>query len=705
MEPLLGKTIDNYQITEIIARGGMGVVFKALDTNLDKVVAIKMIDPFLARDTSFVKRFKTEAQALAKLENQHIVTVHALRDTESGLFMVMEYVESKSLSQLLKEKGPFSAEETLSLTTQLLDALAHAHSAGVIHRDIKPGNVLVTDSGKVKVTDFGLAKVVQQRGGSNTMTQTVAGTLYYMSPEQIKGLKNVDIRSDIYSLGMTMYEMLAGRIPFDKTESDFTVQKAIVDGEIPSPAKFNAGIPKKLVKIITKSIDKNPDKRYQTAGEMLADIQEYKEESVSHKKARKPLALKPILSSTAAVIVIAALAYFFFIRESSTEISYLTINTYPPHAEVKLNDKPAGTTPMNNFLFNDRGEIKISINKEGYIPLDTIMNAKDSINIFNFSLVRMEDKPIAVPTKDVQVTTPTTTTTSTTAAAAGIFSVDSDPPGATVILNGKTYGTTPFRENTLAAGTYKMTLRMKGYRDLNESVKLSAKEDLRLSKKLNPAGSLQVNSDPPGAEVQINNKSVGKTPWSSDQQSPGQLTLTVSKPGYKTHSEKIEITTEKTASVNAKLVEITGKIEVLVRPYGSIYIDGQLKAKDSNSLFTADIPGGTHKIKAVHPTLGTYEREISISDDKPVNLNIDLSKVLKLTIVSTPGNCEVILNGQTSNMFTPAQLRLSPGSYKIQLKKDGYNPSSEINYTVPAGIYESKTDQEDRYSFELIKSN
>ncbi|HLG31419.1 MAG TPA: serine/threonine-protein kinase, partial [Ignavibacteriaceae bacterium] len=132
MESLIGKTVDSYRILEVIGRGGMGVVFKAIDTNLEKIVALKMIDPFLARDENFVKRFKTEAKALARLENPNIVRVFALRETESGLFMVMEYVEAKPLSNCIQENGPFSISESISITKQLLNAIGHAHKVGVI---------------------------------------------------------------------------------------------------------------------------------------------------------------------------------------------------------------------------------------------------------------------------------------------------------------------------------------------------------------------------------------------------------------------------------------------------------------------------------------------------------------------------------------------------------------------------------------------
>jgi eukaryotic-like serine/threonine-protein kinase len=697
MEPLIGKTIDNYQITEVIARGGMGVVFKALDTNLDKVVALKMIDPFLARDANFVKRFKTEAQALAKLQNPHIVIVHALRDTEKGLFMVMEYVESKSLSTILKEKDTISIEETISITEQLLDALAHAHTGGVIHRDIKPGNVLVCDNGKVKVTDFGLAKLVQQRGGSNTMTQTVAGTLYYMSPEQIKGLKNVDIRSDIYSLGITMYEMITGRIPFDKTESDFTVQKAIVDGEIPSPAKFNAGIPRKLVKIITKSIHKDPEKRYQTAGEMLLDIQDFKNEVIVKEVKKKQPLPKKVIYYSVSVFILVIVTYLLFLSQGEVTINYLNVSTFPPNAEIKLENDFIGKSPVKDYQLKNKNNISLHITKEGFISLDTVVNANDSINYFNFSL-----RPVGI-TPEVR-TTAAVPKTDIPAALTGGLTISSDPPGAQVLINGKESGITPFHSNSLSSGTYKLTLRMKGYRDISESVRYNGKENINVSKKLTPSGNITIKSDPTGAQVSIDGKSAGKTPYSSDQITLGEHLITISKPGYKLHSEKVNLTND-ALTITGKLVQLTGKIEILVRPLGSIYIDDQLKVKDSSSPFSSDIPGGKHKIKVVHATLGSYEKEINIIDDKPININVDLSRVLKLTVVSTPMNCEVILNGKPSSLYTPTQLKLAPGNYRIQLKRDGYNPSQEVNYTVPSHIYEDKVDQEDKQIFELTKTN
>ena len=314
MDQLIGQTIDNYKILEVIGRGGMGVVFKAMDMSLEKIVALKMIDPFLARDENFLQRFRTEAKALAKLENQNIVRVHALRETNLGLFMVMEYVQAKTISEWLKEKGKFTVAETIAIGAQIINAIRHAHKVGVIHRDIKPNNVLLCEDGIVKVMDFGLAKVILDLDSQNTATHAAAGTLYYMSPEQVKGLRNVDKRSDIYSIGMTLYEMLAGRTPFEKGESEFITQKQIVDGKIPSPVKYNSSIPKDLVSIIMKAIDKDPEKRFQATEEMSNALSGIKTITSSGSDLkRKPDRKKTYISGALLIILVLIRFILFFI--------------------------------------------------------------------------------------------------------------------------------------------------------------------------------------------------------------------------------------------------------------------------------------------------------------------------------------------------------------------------------------------------------
>ena len=844
MDSLIGKTVDNYRILEVIGRGGMGVVFKALDTSLEKIVALKMIDPFLARDENFVRRFKTEAKALAKLENVNIVGVYALRETESGFFMVMEYVESKPISQALQENGPFDLKDTVSITRQLLNAIGHAHRVGVIHRDIKPSNILLCYDGKIKVTDFGLAKVVQQKGPASTVTQARAGTLYYMSPEQVKGLKNVDIRSDLYSLGMSVYEMIAGRVPFDKTDSDFTIQKKIVDGEIPPPVKFNPSIPKKFTKIISKSIDKDPVKRYQTAEEMLSDLEDFEKEISEGKispvqKIKKSAAktvksgglkfnfTNPVFLIASVSIVVILVALFFILKPGSETVNEVvfSITTDPPGAAVTINENQIGISPVLDYKLETPGDLNLRISKDGYVPVDTILSPESGGNEnLVFTLQQLSKERVKIITNpsgarliinnnfagisvldnyrmlqgihQIRIEKPGYLNVDTvfkvdknlsknfsfvlsrdpSVRGFGILKVNSRPAGASVLLNGDIMGTTPFENKELPVGGYQVVIRQNGFEDYTEDINITRNKTKNISKTLTeqvnnfgrlivnskpseaavymngeflgstpyenekiPVGShrlvikktgysdysssvrvdinklssisadltmaarMRISSDPSGAEVLINDKSVGNTPYNS-QIVLGEYTITITKPGYKPYVEKVNISDSKTViSRNQKLEPVTGSVEILVRPYGSIFIDDVLKAQDITSRFKVDLPGGKHRLKIVHPTLGSTSKEILITGETVQKYNFDLSRELRLNVVSNPSYCEIFINGQTTGKYTPAQLRLKVGSYNMMVKKDGYTPSKEVKYDVPSNIYEAADETEDKIEFSLSK--
>jgi formylglycine-generating enzyme required for sulfatase activity len=274
MDPLIGKIIDDtYEITNALGRGGMGIVYKARDVMLEKDVALKLISPLLAGDENYLKRFQQEARVLAKLEHPNIVSVIVMKKTEYGLCIVMEYVQCRTLRDIIAEQGAMALNRAQRIFGQTLMAFEHAHTKGVIHRDAKPANILVTDNDSVKVADFGLAKF-QQRAGT-TLTVGIGGTLWYMPPEQIRGLHNVDQRGDIYSLGMTMYETVTGKIPFPDEMPEFDIQDAILRGKIPSPVNFKPDLPKELTAIICKATETDPKKRFQSAAEMREALEEF----------------------------------------------------------------------------------------------------------------------------------------------------------------------------------------------------------------------------------------------------------------------------------------------------------------------------------------------------------------------------------------------------------------------------------------------
>ena len=386
METTIGKVIDNYKIVDVLGKGGMGIVYKAVDMTLERDVALKLMDARIESDQNFLRRFQSEAKALAKLQNPNIVSIFALRETELGLCIVMEYVNGKTLAELIRRTGPLPIARTLHIFKQILTALGHAHKGGVIHRDIKPSNILLTDEDFVKITDFGLAKI--QQTSSVTVTMGTGGTLYYMSPEQLKGLANVDQRGDIYSTGMTLYESLTARIPFQDPEADFTIRQAIVEGKIDPPDKMNPSIPKELVKVVMKSIDRDPDRRYQNAGEMWSALERFAasvhiaerataEENTMLYQVPTPepppsLRKKLIPIIATGVAVLAVLAFFLrpLIFPPSTTIS---IKTSPSGSAVTINGKPVGDSPILEHHVQP-GTVKIQVRQQNYIQKDTSLN-------------------------------------------------------------------------------------------------------------------------------------------------------------------------------------------------------------------------------------------------------------------------------------------------------------------------------------------
>ncbi len=277
-DPLVGQEIDGYEITTVLGRGGMGMVYKAEDVALRRPVAIKRINPGQAHSETFLRRFRSEARALARIDSEYIVRIYALRETDIGLLIVMEFVGGGTIDDLIDEHvGRPAAEvwpEALPYVKQSLMALEAAHQAGVIHRDIKPQNIMLTDDRRmVKVTDFGLAKLTRKE--NETVTNSVGGTLKYMSPEQIERPSDIDYRSDLHSMGMTAYEMFAGRLPFDDGAGDFSIMRTIVEAEIPTIDTFAPGLPQPLIDIITKATAREPEDRYQSAREMVDAIEAF----------------------------------------------------------------------------------------------------------------------------------------------------------------------------------------------------------------------------------------------------------------------------------------------------------------------------------------------------------------------------------------------------------------------------------------------
>jgi len=263
------KTIaGKYQLLEKLGEGGMGIVYKARDTRLDRTVALKFLPPELTRDEEAKERFIQEAKAAAALNHPQICTIYEIDEADKQTFISMEYIKGQSLKDKL-ESGPLDTDEAKDIAIQVAKGLREAHEKGIIHRDIKPANIMLTNKGQAKITDFGLAKLTW--GVDLTKTSTIMGTVAYMSPEQAKG-KEVDHRTDIWSLGAMLYETLTREKPFKRTHDQATLYAVL--NESPEPIeKFRKGIPPELESVVLRCIEKFPDNRYRNMETVISDLE------------------------------------------------------------------------------------------------------------------------------------------------------------------------------------------------------------------------------------------------------------------------------------------------------------------------------------------------------------------------------------------------------------------------------------------------
>ena len=277
MDKYLGTCLDDrYEIVEVIGAGGMAVVYKAIDQRLNRFVAVKILRDELARDEEFRARFQIEAQAVAMLSHPNIVSVYDVSHTAGVEYIVMELIEGVTLMQYMQKKGALSWKEAAHFSTQIAKALEHAHSKGIVHRDIKPQNIMILRDGTIKVADFGIAAL--ESAQEQRSDQTV-GSVHYIAPEQARG-ETPDTRSDIYSLGVVMYEMLTGQMPYDGETAEQIALKHIAGVAVP-PRQLNAEIPEELERITLKTMNADIRERYQSASELLTDLEEFRKQQAA----------------------------------------------------------------------------------------------------------------------------------------------------------------------------------------------------------------------------------------------------------------------------------------------------------------------------------------------------------------------------------------------------------------------------------------
>lgn len=258
-----GSKLGRYLIINRLGGGGMGIVYKAHDTELDRTVALKILPPHLCKHTEYLNRFRAEAQAQARLNSPHVVMLYSLMELPAGEVLVLEHVEGQTLEQRIRSHGPLPLPEAIEIFERALIGVDHIHEMGIVHRDLKPSNIFITADNHIKIMDFGVAKLMDNQ--DYVQHGAMVGTLLYISPEQINSRK-IDFRSDIYTLGISLFETVTGRLPFER-RTDYALMHAHVQESPPRPKQLHRQVPPALEWVILKAIEKDPDRRFQSASE------------------------------------------------------------------------------------------------------------------------------------------------------------------------------------------------------------------------------------------------------------------------------------------------------------------------------------------------------------------------------------------------------------------------------------------------------
>ena len=618
--PDVGDVLDGYRLDAVIGRGGMGTVYRATDLALEKTVALKVIAPHLADDETFVRRFREEAKALARLDADGIVDVFAMRETEGALFFVMEHLEGPSLDTVLQRRGALDPPEALSLLRQVLDAVGQAHASGVLHRDLKPSNILFDVDGRAVITDFGLAKILTS-DAELTATYEQLGTVAYMSPEQVEGLQNVDKASDLFSVGLIAYEVLTGRLPFNRSESDFRIQRAIVEASFPPPSTYAPEVPPAVEQVVLDLLAKDPAARppdAQTARERLPAPQHDEEAAILDPHASPTLDAAPSVlqwMALAATVVLVLVGTYAGVR-ATLGLPVFSVSAPTPPDSTRLTAETSAPQPRPS--------------------------AQDST-------------PAALQPADDTSTDP---------------ALSEKTEDAT--LQAEQPPSTPKTQSSGDARPAEQT-------DPSSPPASSDEERLGATEPRPQRGTLVVRSRPTGAVVRLNDSQVGRTPLTVNELDEGRHSIALRVENHRSYKTTIDVTGGDTTEVAPTLAPEPAVIRVRVRPSGEVRIGGARRPADPNGLVVDSLPPGTYRLTLISD-LGRWETPLQLEAGERYRRIVDFTQHVEVAVTArTPEgrplpNATVQVDGETVG-YTPQRLTRRVGQHTIRVEKDGYRPA------------------------------
>jgi eukaryotic-like serine/threonine-protein kinase len=626
-----------YQIVGELGRGSMGVVYQGFDPIIGRTVAIKtMLTEGLAGPEfqEYKARFQREAQAAGVLAHPNIVTVYDFGEDNGVLYLAMEFLEGKSLEQLVEEQHLLPVETIVPIFEQVCGALDHAHRNKIVHRDIKPANIMVLDNGLVKVTDFGIAKMM-----SMGMTQAgqILGTPNYMSPEQVKG-RPIDGRSDIFSLGVILYELITGEKPFGGQNITTVIYK-IINENPPPPRELDATIHMGLSYVIQKSLAKNSDERYQTCRELAEDLRNYKN-------------LGGMAAPSATVVMKIPQAPVMAVQPTPAPVPTpvpeqarpMSVQVIPPVAS-----RQSGTSPVVWVLFTLLFAFMIG---GGYYFLKIKPSQQSSREIAS-PTVTPGSSPSTAPTSEVVPPAETATTTPPNTAPA------SESPAPPPVV-ARTEPKTPAPTATRAAAAPKV-------------------------------GRLIVTSNVDGAKISIDGRSDPDwvTPYTIADLPAGEHKVVVSKNGFEDANRSVTVPAGNTEPVRLELSSPRGEISIITIPAGiEILIDGQSQGP---SPVRVTVGAGPHKYSIKRPGAAPFESTFEMKSGSIITRKVDLSggaaaPTGTVSLKTTPPGASVYADGAPVGGQTPTSFRLSAGRHTMTISLAGYRAVRREVEVPPDGL-------------------
>ncbi len=722
-----------YQIVSELGRGSMGIVYRGFDPLIGRTVAIKtMLVEGLppAEFEEYKARFQREAQAAGILTHPNIVTVYDFGEDNGVLYLAMELLNGKSLQAMVEEQNILPLETIIPMYEQVCGALDHAHRNNVIHRDMKPANIMILESGLVKVTDFGIAKIM-----SMGMTQAgqILGTPNYMSPEQVKG-RGVDGRSDIFALGVILYELVTGEKPFSGQNITTVIYKIINENPI-SPRELDATIHPGLSYVISKALAKNPEERYQTCRDLAEDLRNYKNlGGATAPSATVVVRVPPVQapptppSRTAAVpreapartaarptfaqvispqrakagggslatwvvlfLLLAACAgggiYYYLVyrpAQLGPKVGQLVVAANVPGARITLDGKsdPSWVTPYT-FPNLPIGSHEILVSKQGY------QDVRQTAEV-------TESGSSTISANLVQRAPP---------AATAILTVTSNVSGADITLDGQTHPSwvTPYTFLEVAQGGHQIVVSKEGYSEVEATLTVRGEEPItfpvnltELARTSTPApspaaprfGQLVITSNISGATITVDGKTEDGwvTPHTFRRLSAGRHSVVVSKAGYGDVQRVVQVEGGRTSTLNANLAVPSGVIIVQTIPEGAeVLIDGRSYGA---SPVEQVVNVGRHTYEVRLSGMASRDGTFTIREEGHiVRLQVpmvsDVSSTGIVEVRTIPPGATVYADGKPVGGRTPTNFRLPAGSHTLTISLSGFRPVRKV-VDVPA---------------------